>query len=319
MTGTVRFVAGGEVWNEICSAAARPGRGKAMIAVSYLTDDKFLPLRSGDTLVVNLDEATLGAGLTDPSLVSKYLKAGVEIFRSPAMHAKVYIFGSKTIIGSPNASKNSRQQGESIAIIDGVKSANAARKMITTSLPLLPVDKTTLKGMQHIYRPARGGGRPVQFVPEPLHPGTDRLWVVPFMFGNFPKEALAVSNKALRAARRRAGQDDATEIDSYLGREPEPLSKGDLAIFLGGDTDSAELVYPPVRVLDRHDLPRKGRKPADVLFTIRASLDHDPVTVSQLRQVLNSHGMRHTGTQRELRNPKVKRAILSLWDALPRL
>jgi hypothetical protein len=319
ITGQVRFVAGGEVWDEIRSAASRTGRGKATIAVSYLTDGEFLPLRSGDTLVVNLDDATLKAGLTDPSVVLKYLKAGVAIFRSPGLHAKVYIFGRKTIIGSPNTSKHSRQLGESIAVIDGDESARAARKMITASLQPIPVDKATLQGMQQIYRPARGDGRSVPFVPRPLDPATDRVWLVHFMFGGLPEEVFAASDKAVRAARRRVGQDDITQIESYNSDEVEQLAAGDLVIFLGEYAESDEAVYPPVRVLDRHELPRKGRSPGWTLFTTRASLEHEPVTVAQLREVLNKHGMRHTGRQRQLKDVEARRAVLALWDDLPAL
>jgi hypothetical protein len=319
MMGKVRFVAGGGVWDEICSAASRAGRGKATVVVSYLTDDEFLPLRSGDTLVVNLDDAKLKAGLTDPTLVLKYLEAGVKTFRSPGLHAKVYIFGNKTIIGSPNASKNSRVQGESVAIIDGVKSANAARQMIATSLPLLPVDQATLKGMKQIYRPARGGGRPVPLVPQPLDPKTDRLWLQPFKFGHLPEHVLTVANSKLRAARRQAGRSDVTQIDSYLSRQPDPLNKGDLVIFLDEATNpDGAVVYPPARILDRHDLPRAG-KSADVLFTLRTSRAHDAVTVAQLRQVLHGLGMRHTDKQRQMKDLKVRQAMLALWDDLPSL
>src|SRR5262249_36005570 len=81
----------------------------AKVAVAYLCQgaSKLLPLKSGSVLVVDLSKAAVRSGQACPQEVIKLLRKGVEVHSCSNLHAKVFAFGRRAIIGSTNVSRNS--------------------------------------------------------------------------------------------------------------------------------------------------------------------------------------------------------------------
>lgn len=79
-------------------------------AIAYVTDTSALTLRDGDCLVVNSSEEALRAGSTDPRVLRECLKAKVDLYSAPRLHAKVIAFDSAAFVGSMNASHSSRNR-----------------------------------------------------------------------------------------------------------------------------------------------------------------------------------------------------------------
>jgi hypothetical protein len=62
---SIQFLAD-DIWHEITSTAKGSRRGKAFVAVPYFGEagSRLLPLREGDTLLVNASEAAVKSGQT---------------------------------------------------------------------------------------------------------------------------------------------------------------------------------------------------------------------------------------------------------------
>jgi hypothetical protein len=97
-----------ELWSTI-TALARNSK-HTEVAVAYLSGKamQLLPLRKGDTLVVDMSTKSVQDLSTNPFQVEKYLKEGVQAYTCAGLHAKVYAFDKAAIICSANVSNRSK-------------------------------------------------------------------------------------------------------------------------------------------------------------------------------------------------------------------
>jgi hypothetical protein len=100
-----------DAWARISELAREKRRGPALVAVPYLGEGApvRLPLRSGDTLVTRFDDLAFKSGLVDPKAVVAYIEAGVEVHAVFNLHAKVFVFGRRAVVGSTNVSTHSAE------------------------------------------------------------------------------------------------------------------------------------------------------------------------------------------------------------------
>jgi hypothetical protein len=108
---------GGAVWPAITKACR--GAGPRYAAIAYLGPDAatLLPLKAADVLVVNLDPDTLLARATSVAAIRAYVAAGVHVFPSRGLHAKVLATRDLAVVGSANASARSRDWLSEAAIV----------------------------------------------------------------------------------------------------------------------------------------------------------------------------------------------------------
>jgi hypothetical protein len=126
-----------KIWPRITSLAQKyPSRSAIAVAFFSKNAAKQLPLERGSMLVVNLSPATLAAGLTNPYELEKLLHKGVEIYNNPRLHAKVFVFPGRAVVGSNNASHSSANELLEAAIEVTAKGTVAACKKYVKSLCL---------------------------------------------------------------------------------------------------------------------------------------------------------------------------------------
>ena len=77
------------------------------VAVAYFGTgaSKLLPLRKGSTLIVDMSQAAVGSGQTNPSEILKLVNRGVDVHSVNNLHAKVFAVGNQAFVGSTNVSQ----------------------------------------------------------------------------------------------------------------------------------------------------------------------------------------------------------------------
>lgn len=141
------------VWPRITEIVAQSNRTYA--AISFLGEDApdRLPLRQGDTLLVNANPSNISSGATNPYAIERFLDSGVKVFSSPSLHAKVISTGTHAVIGSANASASSASSTEAIIITDEQSIRNDVRKFVrnesTKSGPI--IDAELIEILKKLY------------------------------------------------------------------------------------------------------------------------------------------------------------------------
>ena len=87
------FLSNDSLWNEIRERAKASKSVKAAVAFLGNGGADLLPLKKGDTLVVNLGLQTVRQGATSPREVQRLMRRGVMVFTRSNLHAKFFIFG----------------------------------------------------------------------------------------------------------------------------------------------------------------------------------------------------------------------------------
>lgn len=242
-------------------------------------------LEAGDELYVNASEATIKAGLTDPRVLLRLVRAGVRCFCVPRLHAKVYVADGVVFIGSNNASNHSATVlTELAARVDDPLFLSSVIAWIG-SLPAVRLDEDAVKPLLELYRPQRHRERQPR---KRLSGGSDRanaLWITN-MQGDYD-EALSEdyarweeeSEERLQKANRFTlfqlffeGQGRSRLYDEVrAGDEVVAVDRGSRA------------VYGPMRVLNR--IHREWHQGTLVrVLALEQDLDQQPVRFSQFRK-----------------------------------
>lgn len=141
-------------WNAIQNDL-RPKRSPVTAVVSFVGKDAeaLMPLRRGDRLVCNADDATVRRGLTNPDALKRFHQKGVEIYSVVGLHAKVIAGKDFAWVGSANASASGYLEAT-------VRLGASAAKPIRRWADTLCREHRQLTGMditqlQKLPRPAR--------------------------------------------------------------------------------------------------------------------------------------------------------------------
>ncbi len=102
------------LWDEVKSLQ-RP-RTVTLAAIAYYSRD-LLHLKKGDILVCDASVDSISSGKSSGYLLLKLHKKGVKIYSQPALHAKVACIGSSVLVGSANASLNSKNRLVEAAVL----------------------------------------------------------------------------------------------------------------------------------------------------------------------------------------------------------
>ena len=104
-----RFFGDAKPWVRITKRVEET-KGRVVAAIAYVAKDApdLLPLKEGDILVCDAEDASIKAGRTSAEALWKYHKRGVTIYKHRGLHAKVVVLPRAAFVGSANASFTSR-------------------------------------------------------------------------------------------------------------------------------------------------------------------------------------------------------------------
>src|SRR5437879_12119510 len=102
-----RFIANRELWDTIRERIRVTKGVRAAVAYFGRNGAKLLPLKNGDSIVVDMSLGAVRQGVTDPRAVRTLRRRGVAVFSRPSLHAK-FVLADRTFIARPaNAPRNS--------------------------------------------------------------------------------------------------------------------------------------------------------------------------------------------------------------------
>lgn len=247
---TTRFLQS-DVWPTITKLAKTAKRRHVAVAYLGTGATRLLPLKSGDTLVVDFQLDTVRAGQVNPAEISAYLRRGVDVYTHGNLHAKVFVFDNKAIIGSANVSKHSRDQLDEAAVLVTNKPVVDAARNFVASLCLEPVTPKYARDMRSEYVPPKTGGGANVRSRAPRDPHA-RLWFEGVILGEFDAKAYQVEKSGKPIARKAVVDKRKRTVYTFNERvsRPESMKKpGDLIIRLELDENDNIVVNPPGRVL----------------------------------------------------------------------
>lgn len=233
---------GDEVWPTITRVCRKAGPRWA--AIAYLGDNAadLLPLRAGDVLVTNLDRETLLARSTSVKAVRDFVSRGVHVYPSPALHAKLLVTRDAAVVGSANASANSRDRlSEAVVVLDTKILVEQARAYVRRLAEYSDgeVDDDLLREAQRSWNEGRPRERGGSGEKAPTRGATfprDRTAVM-WTAHTRPVKYTATVQQALDSAVRstRAARGPATKFrrDSVTFPNTDPTMRaGDIVVFL---------------------------------------------------------------------------------------
>lgn len=301
-----------DIWPQI-TALCKSGRGH--VAVAFLGKDsyKLLPLSAGSVLVVNASLDAVSRGLTNPSELIKFVKKKVKVHTAQDLHAKVFAFPRRAVIGSANASKSSARYWQEAAVASAEKAIIEGAHEFVKRMCGQRLTLAELRALEH-EAPKRapqllgqGGLR---------KDGPDRapLWVTRVVRGAWDAETTAVARRVRPAARARLEDGDTLDTFSWPRREAAGFEPGHQVVEIL-EEDGRMLVYPPATILVPPAGTAKGKGATSVVFTGRPG-DQRPLDFKEAQQALGRHrGVlgRTKELRREISRPAAQ-ALRQLWN-----
>jgi phosphatidylserine/phosphatidylglycerophosphate/cardiolipin synthase-like enzyme len=105
----------GNIWRRVAPLANRAKH--RLLAVAYVSSDKYLKLRRNDILVCDASDRAIQAGETSASLLKSLVRKGAEVRSCPDLHAKVAVLGQTALVGSCNLSASSEEDLTELALL----------------------------------------------------------------------------------------------------------------------------------------------------------------------------------------------------------
>lgn len=149
------FLSNDSLWSELYDRVKASLRVKAAVAFLGNGGADLLPLKKGDTLVVNLGLQTVRQGATSPMEIQRLIRRGVMVFTRSNLHAKFFICGKSLFVGSANVSKNSQNALEEAGTLTSEIAAIRRATDFFEKLCTEPVRPEYLKLCLRAYRPPR--------------------------------------------------------------------------------------------------------------------------------------------------------------------
>lgn len=152
-----RFLPREQLWPTIGVLASK-AKGVRRVASAYVGAgaSKMLPLRKGDVLLCALSIVNAKAGTVNPSELKKLRRRGVRLYRADDLHAKIYLLGDSAVVGSANASTQSRDRLDEAALLTRDPETIADVKAWFDVRCTQEVSPQFLEECAQAYRPPRG-------------------------------------------------------------------------------------------------------------------------------------------------------------------
>jgi PLD-like domain len=306
-----------QVWTKITDLV-KEHPGECMAAISYFGSggSQLLPLTEGSTLIINMSEQAVKAGLTNPSEIQRLLEKGVEVHTVKNLHAKIVVIGKTALVGSANASKNSK--ATLIEAVMKTDQPNAAKKCkdFINSLKGELVTPEYARRLAKLYKPPNwgfpgsGSGDPRAI---PQH---SPLWLVPVAPANWDGKDLLVLKKGKPIARRRLTSVKRYKIDEFM-LDSNPLLKfirdGDLIMQIFTGQNRAPEILPAGRVLYVKKYKKYGATTAIVFIEQLVSQNPKKLRTIQERAPAVGNILSDVSRPRKLRDNLELHTLLNLW------
>jgi hypothetical protein len=308
----------GNVWQYLTGACRTPGRRRAAISYVGVDAPTLLPLRRGDVLIVNASDNALGNHATSPEALAVYHAAGVRVFSSARLHAKLLVTTGQAVVGSANASANSTHCHEAVLITDDAAILADARAFIDGLDDCIQVDDDFLRHAQATWAKGRPTMLPglgeTRTDPGFLPPLPFRLYLTESEYYDPTDTEERAIRRASRQLRRTAGPAATYRLRSYrLRRDDRPYRRGDVLISLHRDNDDSWVTPPAVVLSDPIPIPRTR----SVIYVLKERVDLHDLPLHEVQAALRLAGRRdQLHGDREIRSPALRDALLGIWGLL---
>lgn len=300
-------------WKRITNLARKTSSGKVAVAYFGQGASRLLPLKAGSVLVVDLSKAAVRSGQTCPQEVIKMLRKGVEVHSCSNLHAKVFAFGRRAIIGSTNASRNSEQSLIEAAVETTDSEVVRSCKVFVDSLRGEHVDLDYARRLAKIYKPPKFAGNAASRTPRHAP-----LWAVPLVLQDWEPEDNKIYERNKSAAEKKLKDQKRFRLDSYIwtgGGFRRPLQVGELILQVIKEAPGRVMLTPASRVILIRRYQTKNEE------RIMIFLRTPKVKRKNLRDVKARLGeagklLRKLKTPRLIRVRKTVHEILQLWPSL---
>jgi hypothetical protein len=148
-----RFLANDQLWHEIHTRIAGSKRVRAAVAYLGKSGATLLPLKCGDSVVLDMSLDTVRQGITNPHAVQTLIERGVSVFNRGSLHAKFLVIDNALIASSANASTNSKEFLDEAGIVTTDATAVQQATEFFDYLCTDPVGEEYLKQCIKEYRP----------------------------------------------------------------------------------------------------------------------------------------------------------------------
>jgi len=313
---TTRFLQSG-LWSRIASLARKAKR--RYVAVAYLgaRATKLLPLGKGDVLVVDMSITAVRAGQTNPAEVAEYLKRGVEVHSCSNLHAKVFVFDNKAVIGSTNVSENSQHNLIEAALLTTDADVVSSARGFVLSLIGERVTPAYVKSCKKEYHPSGRGRKGNSSTP--AHP---RLWVQRIYPADFDAQENRLDQSGRKAAKKKLRNRRDYEVETISYNEKTSVARkaglGDIIIQVWQEDDGELQVYPPCRiVLIKSYVSSRDTKRRKLVF-LESPKPPKVLKWKAIRDTLKKAGIARVSDHidREIVRADVKHQLIGLWPTL---
>ncbi|MFJ5664940.1 phospholipase D family protein [Micromonospora sp. LA-10] len=305
----IRLIAD-DTWDGLDSYLRQATRKRAAIAYIGSAAAELLKLVHGDLIIVNGSDAALRGGLVHPTVIDAWLAAGVEVRSLCDLHAKVMLLeGRRTraVVGSANASANSRDQLREAAVVtdDSGMCAQVADQLDVWQAESDEIDANWLVHARTVYRPPAVAPRPR------THRRLPRLWV-----GMAVNETTALPGKAAVVAERleqRHGRGTVFPWCMYRGDELTVRQGDDVIIVDVGAVEQKprrnSRTWPPARVARVVTEPR--RRPVALL--VWSQSEPESRTFTEVEKAVQAAGGRIDWDKPFQAHSPAAKALRKLW------
>ena len=316
------FLSNDSLWSELYDRVKASPRVKAAVAFLGNGGADLLPLKKGDTLVVNLGLQTVRQGATSPMEIQRLIRRGVMVFTRSNLHAKFFICGKSLFVGSANVSKNSQNALEEAGTLTSEIAAIRRATDFFEKLCTEPVRPEYLKLCLRAYRPPRfsqqkrlsrtlGQKRIIEA----------KLWFNGgLVYSELSEKEKRRADEIVEKAEKKLIKTKSTYVDysysSYKPRFFKQIRTGDWLVncILDKETGRREVCCPR-QVLGQTSIPAKGGKRKYLLLSEAPDMEQ-VIPLSRFRQKVRKILPRldkESPRTSPIFNTKAADLILSLW------
>jgi hypothetical protein len=258
-----------DLWDRISNLSKKAKHRHVAVAWLARGASKLLTLGEDDVLVVDMGDASVKTGRTDPKEVSRYLARGVRVFSVSNLHAKVFVFDKHVIVGSSNVSTHSRDTLLEAAIESSDPKVRAKAIAWIASLAQVAVTPTLATAKEKLYKPPKWGSptgatnHGSKRVAGKKLPVTDgQLWIVGTEATVWPEDEAPVLDKQAADAKRELKDPSHYSVDSIRLPERTKLERarrGDSVITIHDDGEDTAVWAPAAVIAARKYVVGKKR------------------------------------------------------------
>lgn len=310
------------IWSSITKAATASA-ACANVAVAYFSKgaSRMLPLKAGSRLVVDFSERAVKSGQTCPADILKLIRAGVDVFSVPNLHAKVFVFRNRAFIGSANVSHASATALVEAAIETNDRMLVDSMRQFVRNLCLNWVTLHEARQMAKLYRPPKGGaadgGARHRLGAEESKRRLVRADVPPVRITQlrcmtWDDEQWRAERRGQKVARRRIRDTRHYAVDDFLIEGRCGFVRRETVLQITNVAHGKKLVSPPAKIVHLQPVPNRKRKETIVFVEIPKKCRR-----KSLKAVIRQLGGKARGLlskDRVIRDRSFVEKLLGLWS-----